>query len=160
MNGQRRHTSPDDAPRGGTTAGDVALGDALALARQRWIHEAQRRVLAAGYQGFKRSDTVVLRRLRRGSAALVDLAEVMGVTRQAARKVVTDLQERGYVVATRDERDARRTLVTLTDSGEKYARTLAHVASDMNREASLVLESQDVEVALRVLRAMIARWET
>lgn len=49
------------------------------------------------------------------------LDDVLGVSRQAARKVVEGLEQRSYVTAERDPADARRLIVSLTQTGQAYA---------------------------------------
>ncbi|HEY5302582.1 MAG TPA: MarR family winged helix-turn-helix transcriptional regulator [Acidimicrobiales bacterium] len=137
---------------------ELVFGDALAQARRRWVQESQRRVSAFGYEHFKRSDTVVLRRLRSGPAALVDLRDVIGISRQATRKIVEGLHKRGYVEMTRDEHDARRTLVVLSDDGQRYAEVLVRVAAAMNVDVARDVDEVQMSAALAVLSAVTGRW--
>ncbi len=137
---------------------ELAFGDALALARLRWVQESQRRVNAFGYEHFKRSDTVVLRRLRHGPAALVDLTDVVGVSRQATRKIVEGLRERGYVDMKRDELDARKTLVTLSEDGQRYAEVLSQVATAMNADVARDIDNVMLRDALAALSVVSVRW--
>src|SRR5471032_2769528 len=92
----------------------ILFGDLLALARRNWVDEMGRRLGRLGHGDYRRSDALALRRLRRGPTPLSELSGALGVTRQAARKVVVGLVERGYVQVERDRSDARRLNVELT----------------------------------------------
>jgi hypothetical protein len=60
------------------------------------LGEMSGRLTGRDYDDYRRSDAAALRLLRRGPAAVGQLGTVLGVTRQAARKVADGLQQRGY----------------------------------------------------------------
>lgn len=135
-----------------------AIGDAIALARLAWVTETSRRLATKGYLNFRRSDTAVLRRLRAGPAALVDLAVVLHVSRQAARKVVTGLEQRGYVTISRDPDDARRSRVVLTTEGVRYARVVVRTAELLNAEVRAMVEAEDLATTAKILGTVASEW--
>lgn len=134
------------------------IGDAIARARLAWISETSRRLADQGYRDFRRSDTAVLRRLRAGPAALVDLAGALQVSRQATRKIVASLEERGHVVLSSDPSDARRTQVALTRRGARYARAVVDVAAALNSEVRDSVSERDLAATTRVLADLATRW--
>jgi DNA-binding MarR family transcriptional regulator len=111
-----------------------------------------------GYAEFRRSDTAILRRLRVGPAAFVELADVVHVSRQAIRKFIEGLDTRGYVSIVRDEGDARRSMVSLTSSGEKYADAVIDVARTLHSEVARVVDSADMATAVGVLATVTDKW--
>jgi DNA-binding MarR family transcriptional regulator len=127
----------------------------LALARQSWLGEMDRRLAGAGYPGYRRSDAAALRLLRRGPVPVGRLGTVLGVTRQAARKVADGLQQRGYATTARDPGDARQLNVTLTLVGQDYARAITAVIEELNRELSLRVDAAQLAAADAVLRAAL-----
>lgn len=132
------------------------FGDLLALARQSWVREMARRLEARGYADYRRSDAMAMRRLRRGPVAIGQLGERLGITRQAARKLVDGLVQRGYVVVERDPTDARRLNAILTPHGSRYAEAMAEVVEALNRDLAGRVDPAQLQAADAVLRAAIA----
>lgn len=134
------------------------IGDSIALARLAWVNETSRRLASMGYLDFRRSDTAALRRLRAGPAALGELAGALHVSRQAARKVVASLEQRGYVTLTRDRNDARRSHIVLTTAGVQYAIEVVRTAESLNEEVREMVDAEDLARATKVLKIVAARW--
>ena len=132
-----------------------SFGDMLALARQSWLGEMERRLDSAGYPGYRRSDAAVLRLLRRGPAPVGRLGAVLGVTRQAARKVADALVQRGYASTERDCADARQLNVVLTPVGQDYARAIGSVIEELNNELIARVDPAQLAAADAVLRAAL-----
>jgi DNA-binding MarR family transcriptional regulator len=137
----------------GESTAPYPFGDVLALTRQSWLGEMARRLAARGYAGYRRSDAGTLRMLRRSPLAIGQLGARLGVTRQAARKVVDGLQQRGYASTVRDQRDSRQLNVTLTAAGRQYARATTAVIEELNREIARRVDPAQLAAADVVLRA-------
>ncbi|MGV9746008.1 MarR family winged helix-turn-helix transcriptional regulator [Rhodococcus zopfii] len=88
-------------------------------------------VAARGFTDVRPSHGFAFTRISAGDATASDLAEHLGVTKQAAGQLVDQLVERGYVTREADPTDARARLLRLTDRG--WACTRA--ADDAAREA-------------------------
>ena len=127
------------------------FGDLLALARERWVAAMSQRLAEKGYPGYRRSDALALRVLRRGSRALGELAVPLGGSRQATRKVVTGLVERGYATLESDTRDARRRHVILTAQGRAYADAVLDTVNALNAEVTEKVSAEDLAGAVSVL---------
>jgi DNA-binding MarR family transcriptional regulator len=132
------------------------LGDLLALARGAWVRQMGEALRHRGYDGYRRSDALVFRVLRRGPLPLGRVGAVLGTTRQAGRKVVDGLEQRGYATTAPDPRDARRTTVNLTARGERYAVAVVEVVEELNHDLAARLDPDDLESARIVLRAVVA----
>ena len=131
------------------------FGDMLALARQSWLGAMSGRLAGRGYDSYRRSDAAALRLLRRGPASVGQLGTVLGVTRQAARKVADGLQQRGYVTTGRNPRDSRQVDITLTPAGQDYARAVTDVIAQLNREVVKRTDPAQLAAADAVLRAVL-----
>jgi DNA-binding MarR family transcriptional regulator len=127
------------------------FGDVLALARERWVREMARRLAARGYDEYRRSDAFALRFLAMGPHALGEFAVPLRGSRQAARKIVTGLIERGYASLETDPEDARRRRVHLTRAGREYARAVTQTVNALNRELTSKVDPDDLATALSVL---------
>ena len=134
------------------------FGDLLARARQCWVLEMAERLEARGYPGYRRTDAVTLRALRRGPVPLGRLAVALGASRQAARKVVDGLEGRGYAVTERDRADARRRNVVLTPEGATYAAAVVAAIASLNRDFESHVEPADLAVARSVLCEVLVRY--
>jgi DNA-binding MarR family transcriptional regulator len=131
------------------------FSDLVALARQSWLGEVTSRLEGLGYAGFRRGDSAVMRVLSRGPLPVGRLGAVLGVTRQAARKVADALEQRGYATTERDSRDARQLNITLTPVGRDYARAVIAVTEQLNREVAGRVSPAQLTAADAVLRAAL-----
>jgi DNA-binding MarR family transcriptional regulator len=145
---------PDDRPPE-RPASPGAFGDVLALARLHWVREMSRRLDRLGYHDVRRSDAFVVRRLLRGPVPVGRLGEGLAITRQAARRVVDGLEQRGLATTVRDPSDARRLNVVLTPEGTRYARAVVDVVHALNGELAARVAPGDLEVAVSVLRSVV-----
>lgn len=136
--------------------GPYRFGDLLALARQSWVKQLAGALADAGYDGYRRSDALVMRLLARGPLAIGRLGEALGVSRQAARKVATGLESRGYASAERDARDARQTNVALTERGREYAEAIVGVIQQLDAAVAARASAEQLAAVDTVLRAVLA----
>ena len=127
------------------------FGDVLALARERWIQEMARRLAARGYDDYRRSDAFAMRLLASGPQSLGAFTYPHGRSRQAARKIVTGLIERGLAALEIDQEDARRRRVRLTTSGQDYAKAVTQTVTALNRELVRKVDPQELATAISVL---------
>jgi DNA-binding MarR family transcriptional regulator len=135
-------------------ANPYRFGDLLALARQSWTRGMDRELADRGFTEYRIADAVV-RRLRRGPVPVGQLGADLGVTRQAARKVVRALQQRGYASTEPDADDARKLNVILTADGHAYASAIIEVIAGLNRALAARVTPDQLAVADTVLRASI-----
>src|SRR5579864_3918870 len=122
----------------------------------RWPASAGYGRWRTGSAGYRRSDAIALRMLIRGPVAVGRLGTELGVTRQAARKVIDGLEQRDYVRTERDAHDSRVLNVILTPVGVGYARAVIQVIHDLNREFCERADPAQLAAADAVLRVMIA----
>jgi DNA-binding MarR family transcriptional regulator len=131
------------------------FGDLVGLARQSWLGQMTSRLDELGYAGYRRGDAAVVRALWLGPLPVGRLGAVLGVTRQAARKVADALEQRGYATTERDSRDSRQLNVTLTPVGRDYARAVVTVIEQLNREIAGRVSPAELAAADTVLRAAL-----
>ena len=131
------------------------FGDLLALARQSWVRQMRAGLEQRGHPGYRRSDAGAVRLLAAGPLTPGTLGERLGITRQAARKLIDALEQRGYARTESDRHDRRRVNATLTPAGEAYARAISAVVDQLNRELAARVDGSDLTAADRVLRAAL-----
>ncbi len=138
-----------------TDANPYRFGDLLALARQSWISRMAAELEDRGFADYRRSDAATLRRLSRGPASVGELGVHLGVTRQAARKVMRGLEERGYARTQADADDARKLNVILTPAGRAYADAIIEAVAELNSALAARVAPDQLAAADAVLRASI-----
>ncbi len=114
---------------------------------------------ARGYAGYRVTDAAALRLLLAGSLSIGRLASALGVTRQAARKVVDGLEERRLAATSTDPDDARRRRVVLTSAGRAYGAEVVEVIGALNARVARDVSPSSLAAADRVLRAAITDTE-
>lgn len=132
------------------------FGDLLALARQSWVRQMADALRTLGYGDYRRSDAAAVRLLARGPASIGRVGEVLGVTRQAARKFVDGLERRGFAATIRDDRDARQVNAVLTAEGMAYAQAVTAVIRQLNQDLVRRVHPAALAGADAVLRAVLA----
>jgi DNA-binding MarR family transcriptional regulator len=132
----------------------------LGMARQSWVDRMTKLLAELGFSGYRRTDAAVTRMLLRAPVPIGKLGTSLGVTRQAARKIVAGLEQRRYVRTERGSHDSRQLNAMLTPLGEDYARAVASVIDEMNRQVYLRVTHQQMLGADSVLRAVIGENET
>jgi DNA-binding MarR family transcriptional regulator len=134
---------------------DYRFSDLLALARLNWrlrmVHEMAER----GYQEYRVADAAAVRLLLRGPAPVGRLGSVLGVSRQAARKVARGFEQRGLATTEADPDDGRKVNVRLTDEGAAYSRVVTDVIACLNRELAGRIDPAALVATDHVLRATI-----
>ncbi len=141
---------------GQTSSPPYLFGDLLALARLSWVRQMADRLGRLGYADYRRSDAIAMRMLIRGPVPVGRLGTELGVTRQAARKVIDGLEQRQFVRIERDPQDSRVRNAILTPVGQGYARAVIEVIHALNREFAERADPTQLAAADAVLRAAIA----
>ncbi|MFC9020581.1 MarR family winged helix-turn-helix transcriptional regulator, partial [Streptomyces albidoflavus] len=124
----------------------------LGMAFQLVLSEFVSRLDSAGYAELRPMHGLVFQVLRGSGATSSELAEQLGVTKQAAGQILDDLEKRGYVERQPHPAGGRRKLVVLT------AKALEHlvVAGRILHELEAQLTKQLHEVGLQVPRTELA----
>lgn len=137
-----------------------SFGDLLALSRQSWIKQLTRRLDDLGYRDYRPTDSAAARLLDAGPLSVGQLGWLLGVTRQAARKVIQGLEDRGLATVEPDESDGRKSNAVLTPLGRKYAAAIISVVEELNAKVASSVSPDDFAVAGAVLRSVLAdAWE-
>lgn len=94
--------------------------------------EVLRRLHAAGFDGIRSSHGYLIQHVVQTDRSVTELAERMGVTQQAASKVVAELTELGYLELAPSD-DARVRRVRLSRRGRSMLDTTRHIRSTLER---------------------------
>ncbi|MEU3527465.1 MarR family winged helix-turn-helix transcriptional regulator [Streptomyces sp. NPDC038707] len=126
----------------------VLLAAAGGLAQR--IHEG---VAARGFADLRPAHGFAFARLAPGGATVTDLAEHLGVTKQAASQLVDEIVRKGYAERRPHPGDARARLIVLTERGRACTRAAEEAAGEVIGKWAEVLGEADV----RALRDRLAR---
>ncbi|MFI9237238.1 MarR family transcriptional regulator [Streptomyces cinnamoneus] len=88
----------------------------LALSGQ-LVQKIHARVSQEGFEDLRPAHGFAFARISFGDATTADLAEHLGVTKQAAAQLVEELVRKGYVLRLPHPRDARARLLALSEDG-------------------------------------------
>lgn len=114
---------------------------------------------ARGYGAYRITDAATMRLLLAGPLSIGRLAAALGVTRQAARKLISGLEERKLASTSADPDDARKLNVVLTAVGRDYATQVVEVIGVLNAQVARDVSASALATADRVLRTAITDTE-
>ncbi|MEH0416220.1 MarR family winged helix-turn-helix transcriptional regulator [Streptomyces sp. B21-083] len=121
----------------------------LGMAFQLVLSEFVSRLDAAGYAELRPVHGLVFQALHGSGATSSELAEQLGVTKQAAGQIIDDLEKRGYVERQPHPAGGRRKLVVLTEKALKHLAVAGRILHELEAQ----LAKQLHEVGLQVPRA-------
>lgn len=94
------------------------------------VREIHDRVAGQGFADLRPVHGFAFARISAGGATTGDLAEHLGVTKQAAAQLVAELVGKGYVLRRPHPHDARARLLELTEAGRAATRAADRAARD------------------------------
>jgi DNA-binding MarR family transcriptional regulator len=121
------------------------------------VDRLQQTMRAAGHDEMRPPYGFVIRALAAGGLRLTELAERLGVTKQAALKVVDEMEAHGLVERTPAPGDRRAKVLRLTARGEAVRRRALEASERMEAELREDLGDADVDAARRVLLRFVER---
>ena len=140
----------DRAPRG------YDLTVLLALAFGSVVDELHRRLAALGYDDVRPAHGFAFVRLTPDGATGNELAEHLGVTKQAASHMVDYLVERGYVERRPHPTDGRGKIVALTARGWACIAATETIFADIERRWADIVGADRMEMLRADLRHVVA----
>jgi DNA-binding MarR family transcriptional regulator len=124
----------------------------LVVAATRYVAERlDAAVAAAGIEGMRAPYGFVIRALHGSPLTLTALAERLGVTKQAAIKVVDEMEARGFVERRPHPDDRRAKVLALTERGAAVRRAARAESRRMEAELRRELGADDVAAFRRTL---------
>ncbi|MEU4732036.1 MarR family transcriptional regulator [Streptomyces sp. NPDC023588] len=106
----------------------------LGLGFQLLLGEFTRRLAEAGYGDLRPVHGMAFQALKGAGATGTELAERLGVTKQAAGQIVDDLEKRGYVRREPHPEGGRRKLVVLTPAATAHLAVAGRTLHELEAE--------------------------
>ena len=113
-------------------------------------------VTARGFDDLRPAHGFAFARLAPGGATVSELADHLGVTRQAASQLADELIQKGYVERRPHPGDRRARLIVLTEQGWACTRAAEEAAAETIRPWAALLGEERLR-ALRDALALIGR---
>lgn len=108
---------------------------ALLFEKQRLLdHELLRRLERAGWNNLTRAQSLVFGQLDAGCTGISQIAERLGVSRQAVHRTVVELVDSGYLDITADTASRRTKMLSLTKKGKRVQADARSVFAEIEEE--------------------------
>jgi DNA-binding MarR family transcriptional regulator len=111
----------------------------------------------AGVEDMRSPFGYVIRVLVDRDRTLTELADLLGVSKQAAIKVVDEMEARGFLARHSDPDDRRVKLLRLTDKGRTVRRAALAASHAIERELRRELGDPDVDALRTALESLLER---
>jgi DNA-binding MarR family transcriptional regulator len=121
-------------PKAGDPLAGTELTFLLGMAFQLVLGEFVRRVTAAGYPDLRPAHGLAFQVLRGSGATGTELAERLGITKQAAGQLIDELAGRGYLRREPHPAGGRRRLVVLTDKAHRHLAVAGRILHELEAE--------------------------
>jgi DNA-binding MarR family transcriptional regulator len=128
--------------------------DVLLLSAQ-LVDAVQEGIAHRGFLDVRPAYGFAFARISAGDATIADVAEHLGVSKQAAAQLVHQLEERGYVTRQRHPLDARAALLALTERGVACTYAAEGAASEAVGQWRATLGESRYRELQRTLRAIV-----
>jgi DNA-binding MarR family transcriptional regulator len=110
---------------------------------------------AAGLDGIRPAQSVALVPLAAGGLHASDLADRLGVSRQAVAQAIAALERHNYVSRVPDPADARARLIELTPRGRQALRVMRSNAVDLEKRWQQILGQRRLAELRKILQMLL-----
>ena len=125
------------------------------MAYRQLIDRLHERLAAEGYTDVRPTFGYVLLAVRDGPTTGADIALLLGVTKQAASKLVDAMEQGGYVRRQTHGDDARAKEIAITARGRRFLVTVESIYRDLEAEWAEVTSKKRVEALRDDLRTIV-----
>lgn len=135
--------------------GGYELVALLALGFRAMVDELHHRLAALNFADVRPAQGFAFVRLAPDGATGNELAEHLGVSKQAASQMVDYLERQGYVTRQPDPRDGRGKIVVLTARGWSCIRATETILADIERRLAGEIGAERMEMLRTDLRRLV-----
>jgi DNA-binding MarR family transcriptional regulator len=149
------HDQPHSHPPGQPWYADLVLPVLLGAARATYGDAIRSALEAAGFHDMPRTGARAVGGIARQGANLRNVAEELGISKQAASQLVDVLVLRGYCERIPDPDDRRRVTVGLTERGRAAAAEINRAVAHVDQAVLDRFGSQRLHETREVLGALV-----
>jgi DNA-binding MarR family transcriptional regulator len=153
MNGETGKQAEDITGEPGP--GSYELVVLLGLAFRHLIDNLQAQLAQAGFDDVRPVHGFAFQLLSFRHASVNDLAQHLGVTKQAASQMAEYLEKRGYILRQPDPQDKRGKIISLTGRGWKCIQTSEQILAGLEQTAAGQLGPTDLTALKDMLRKLV-----
>jgi DNA-binding MarR family transcriptional regulator len=123
---------------------EVAVPALMRAARRSYAAAIAAHAAAAGFDDLPRNGSFVLGAMARQGGSAADMADGLGVTKQAASQLIDTLVVRGYLTRRVNPEDRRRMLIELTDRGRAAAGAIRAGIEEVDAELASMISPNEL----------------
>jgi len=90
-----------------------------------------------------------------GETRVGELARLLGIKAPATSSLIESLETEGLVTRSRDTRDRRVTIISITDEGSRTLRDATAPQRELARRLMSSLTSEDIATMIRIQRSLV-----
>ncbi|GLI10264.1 MarR family transcriptional regulator [Paenibacillus tyrfis] len=137
------------------SSGGYELTVLMSLGFRAAIDELHRQLASSGFEDVRPAHGFVFQRLAPHGATGNEIAEHMGITKQAASQMIDYLEEHGYVKRHSHPRDGRGKIVVLTERGWGCIQATERIFAGIERRWTDLLGRERMDELRTDLRRLI-----
>lgn len=123
---------------------------------KRYMHDfVAPRLEQNGFQDFQMSYLSVLGNLNETGVTTTELARRTGVTKQAMSKVVKLLEEQGYIYTQAHEKDARSSVILLSQRGMELLISIYHAMNELKSRFAQIIGDDEMERLANTMHQLV-----
>jgi DNA-binding MarR family transcriptional regulator len=132
------------------------IGRLLLRAHRAFSERALRKLRQRGHTSLSMAHTSLLPHLDVDGTQATVLAERAGITKQAAGRIIADLEREGYVQRLPDPTDQRASIIVFTGRGQQFLVDAYHVKKEIEDEYAALLGEERMRQLRKTLEALLA----
>lgn len=132
------------------------IGRLLLRTHRAFSELALRKLRQRGYTRLSMVHTTLLPHLDVDGTQATVLAERAGITKQAAGRVIADLEREGYVQRLPDPADQRASMIVFTGAGRQFLVDAYHVKKEIEQEYTALLGSGRMQQLRSTLQELLS----
>lgn len=133
----------------------IPLARLFAMAYRYLVESLHERLRALGWDDVRPAFGFALLAAREAPTTTGELANLMGITKQAASKLAATMIEAGYLVQSADAEDGRRRPLVLSPRGARLLADVEDIYRDLEAEWTHVVGARDLKRLRSTLRTAI-----
>jgi DNA-binding MarR family transcriptional regulator len=134
---------------------ELPLARLMAMAYRQLITDLHAKLADRGYTDVRSAYGFVLLAVRSAPTTGADVAELLGMTKQAASKLIDAMELGGYVERQPHGEDARAKAIAITARGRKFLATAEGIYRELEADWAGIIGEKRLETMRRDLRLVV-----